>query len=157
MSSIDIAITESNRQQIGEILEVFLASQVILDMKIRNYHWNVQAINFSELHSFFEDIYDASAESIDEIAERIRMLGFQVTANYAHFLAKSFLDEEIRSELSSQDMISNLLADIQTTIVKIREGIHQVWDLWDVGTEDFLTAMIQAHEKNAWKLRSMIL
>jgi starvation-inducible DNA-binding protein len=54
MTSIDIGIKDSDRSEIADILEVFLASEVVLNMKIRNYHWNVEAHNFSELHNFFE-------------------------------------------------------------------------------------------------------
>jgi|GEM_PF-4855442 len=54
MSSVNIGISDTNRKEIADILEVFLASEVVLNMKIRNYHWNVEATNFSELHSFFE-------------------------------------------------------------------------------------------------------
>jgi starvation-inducible DNA-binding protein len=56
------------------ILETVLATEVVINMKIRNYHWNIEALNFSELHKFFEEMYDDSSEGIDEIAERIRML-----------------------------------------------------------------------------------
>ena len=51
-------------------------------------------------------------------------------------------------------MISRLLDDAQTTIVKMRDAIDQVGELNDAGTEDFLIAAMQAHEKNAWMLRS---
>lgn len=74
MTKIDIGIEEKNRKEISDLLEAFLASEIVLNLKIRNYHWNVQAKNFSELHSFFEELYDASSKSIDELAERIRML-----------------------------------------------------------------------------------
>lgn len=74
MSNIKIGIDDSARKKITDILEVFLASEVVLNMKIRNYHWNVEAMNFSELHNFFEELYGQSTESIDDIAERIRML-----------------------------------------------------------------------------------
>lgn len=74
MSNIEIAIESKNREKIAEIIEVFLASEIVLNLKIRNYHWNVKALNFSELHSFFEELYDSSSESIDDLAERIQML-----------------------------------------------------------------------------------
>ncbi len=156
MSNIDIGIADSARSEIADILEVFLASEVVLNMKIRNYHWNVEAMNFSELHSFFEWLYDQTTESIDEIAERIRMLWHKVSGNYVNFLEKSFLTEETSLKVSSQQMITNLLSDKHITIQKLREAVCRVWELWDVWNEDFLTAAIQAHEKNAWMLRSML-
>ena len=156
MSNIEIGIPDSSRKEIAAILEVFLASEVVLNMKIRNYHWNVEATNFCELHSFFEWLYDQTTESIDEIAERIRMLWHQVSANYVNFLQKSFITEETELNILSTQMIETLLSDKQLTIRKLRDWVAQVWKLWDVWNEDFLTAAIQAHEKNAWMLRSML-
>ena len=156
MSSVNIGISDTNRKEIADILEVFLASEVVLNMKIRNYHWNVEATNFSELHSFFEWLYEQTTESIDEIAERMRMLWFKVSANYTNFLKKSFIDEETQLWVSSTSMIQNLLWDKETTIQKLRDAVNKVWELWDAWNEDFLTAAIQAHEKNAWMLRSSL-
>jgi starvation-inducible DNA-binding protein len=43
----------------------------------RNYHWNIEARNFAELHEFYEEQYNEIWPIvIDEVAERIRMLGF---------------------------------------------------------------------------------
>ena len=80
-------------------------------------------MNFSELHSFFEELYDSSAESIDEIAERIRMLGFQVSANHENFLKKSFIESEINTGVKSSNMIETLLNDKHTTIQNMRKAI----------------------------------
>jgi len=156
MSTVNIGIENTARKEISDILEVFLASEVVLNMKIRNYHWNVTAMNFSELHSFFEELYEQTTESIDEIAERIRMLWYEVSANYSNFLQKSFIDEETQLWLSSTDMIQNLLSDKEATIQELRDAVNKVGELWDVWNEDFLTAAIQAHEKNAWMLRSTL-
>jgi starvation-inducible DNA-binding protein len=151
-----IGLNEQEVQLVVPLLENFLASENILNVKIRNYHWNVTGRHFSEYHKYFEELYDDSAENIDEIAERIRMLGSHTKASMAYFLEKSFLSEETQTELSANDMVKNLLNDTEKTIVKMRNAIEIISETNDSGSEDFLIALMQKHEKNAWMLRSMV-
>jgi len=151
----NIGLNKNEISIILPLLENFLASENILNLKIRNYHWNVTGIHFSDYHKFFEGMYDDSAENIDEIAERIRMLWSKTQANMKFFLEKSFLSEETNLELSSTDMVKSLLSDTEQTIREMRNAIEVISETNDSGTEDFLIALIQKHEKTSWMLRSM--
>ncbi len=137
-------------------LEKFLASQSILNLKIRNFHWNVQGPHFSDYHKFFEEMYESSAELIDDIAERIRMLGEKSPATMNFFLENSFLEEQSNYNLEAEKMVAELVADTEKTISEMRKAIEVIGETGDKGTEDFLIATMQDHEKNAWMLRSMI-
>ena len=108
------------------MLEVTLATEVVLNMKIRNYHWNIVAPIFSELHKFFEELYEQSTASIDDIAERIRALGKVVDANYENFLGKSLIREEVENSLSPDKVIENLLEDKETLIKELRKNITDI-------------------------------
>lgn len=152
----NIGLTPNETSIIIPLLENFLASENILNLKIRNYHWNVTGIHFSDYHKFFEGLYDDSAENIDEIAERIRMLGDKTQANMKFFLEKSFLSEETNLEITSADMVKSLLSDTEKTIQELRNAIEVISDTNDSWTEDFLIALMQKHEKNAWMLRSLV-
>lgn len=148
---------ESKEVQISvQHLEKFLSSQNILNLKIRNFHWNVTGPHFSDYHKFFEEMYNSSAELIDDIAERIRMLGEKSPATMEFFLKNSFLQEQSNYDLQANKMIEELLADTEKTISEMRNAIEEIWETMDKGTEDFLIATMQDHEKNAWMLRSMI-
>lgn len=145
----------NNMEKIIKILERTLATENLLNLKIRKYHWNVEWENFSELHSFFEWLYDESSENIDEIAERIRMLWSYTKASYKEYLELSIIEEDENQKTSKEEMIKNLLNDKEKIIRQMREDIEEIWELWDLWTEDFLTWLIQKNEKNAWMLRSM--
>ena len=152
----NIWLESKETQTSVQYLETFLASQSILNLKIRNFHWNVVGPHFSDYHKFFEWMYETSAELIDDIAERIRMLGSKSPATMAFFLKTSFLDEQPNHDLEAEQMVAELVADTEKTIREMREAIQVIWETWDKGTEDFLIATMQEHEKNAWMLRSMI-
>ena len=148
-------IASSDKTEIVSLLEQILASEVVSSMKIRNFHWNVESHNFSEMHSFFEELYDQAAENIDEIAERIRMLWHKTVSTYREYLELSFLNEESNRDLSVKDMVSWLTVDKETTVAFLRDAIEKVSHTNDAWTEDFMIALMQKHEKNLWMLSSM--
>lgn len=152
----NIGLTQKETSIIIPLLETLLASENVLNIKIRNYHWNVVWTSFGGMHKFFEGLYNDSAENIDEIAERIRMLGSKTQANMKFFLEKSFLTEETSLELTSTDMVKSLLSDTEKTIQELRNAIAVISETNDSWTEDFLIALMQKHEKSAWMLRSMV-
>ena len=142
-------------QSIVNILHKHLANSSVLNLKIRNYHWNVKWAHFHDFHSFFEELYTAGAEQIDEIAERIRMLWVYTHGSMKQYLEITDISEETQENISDQDMISRLLQDYETIISAMRKDIIKVGETDDMGTEDFLTGLIQKHEKDAWMLRSL--
>jgi len=52
-------------------------------------------------------------------------------------------------------MLEQLLSDNETIIREMRKDILEIAETDDMGTEDFLTGLIQKHEKDAWMLRSL--
>ena len=68
----DLGIKEQNLTEINDLLNHVLADGNVLYIKLRKFHWNLSGDNFMELHKLFEEQYDAVAEAIDEVAERIR-------------------------------------------------------------------------------------
>ncbi len=154
--TLNIGLESNEIKTSVDHLEKFLASQSILNLKIRNFHWNVQGPHFSDYHKFFEEMYESSAELIDDIAERIRMLGEKSPATMTFFLKNSFLEEQSNYNLEAEKMVAELVADTEKTISEMRKAIEVIGETGDKGTEDFLIATMQDHEKNAWMLRSMI-
>jgi starvation-inducible DNA-binding protein len=54
-------------------------------------------------------------------------------------------------------MLASLLADHEAIIRSLRADIDTVNDRYhDVGTADFLTGLLEKHEKTAWMLRAFL-
>lgn len=152
---INIGISDNNRQGVKTVLERILADEFVLYTKTRNAHWNVQGIDFYEKHKLFETQYEQLYDSIDCVAERIRVLGFTAPATLKQFLALTQLSEETQSKFDSQSLIANLLTDHEKTILFLRENINLLADEYgDLGTSDFIISLLQEHEETAWILRS---
>ena len=61
--------------KVVEALQQLLADYQVFYTNLRGFHWNIKGHGFFVLHSKFEDMYNDAAEKVDELAERILMLG----------------------------------------------------------------------------------
>jgi starvation-inducible DNA-binding protein len=153
---MNIGISPDNREGVAQILNTLLADEHVLYVKTRNYHWNVVGIHFFDLHKFLESQYQTLEASIDEIAERVRTLGFPAQASLKIFLASARLAEDESLVTEAKQMIRNLLEDHEAICRQLRGDIGIVQDSFiDVATTDFLTGLLAEHEKMAWMLRSI--
>ena len=152
---INIGLDEKQAKVVATQLSKLLADEYILYTKTRNAHWNVEGADFYEKHKFFEMQYTQLDEFIDKIAERIRTLGFYTPATLASFLSLTQLTEFSREKNDSKGFIKELLMDHESIIFKLRENINSfATDLHDLGSSDFITGLMEEHEKMAWLLRS---
>jgi len=150
----NIGISDSNRQSVAIILNTVLADEFVLYTKTRNAHWNVEGADFYEKHKFFESQFEQLDEIIDSVAERIRSLGHYATANLKSFLSSTHLTEQNREANNSLGFIKELLTDHESIIINLRENINIFAnDFKDLGTSDFITGLMETHEKMAWFLR----
>lgn len=152
---IEIGLPGQTREGVGRMLNLLLADEHVLYIKTRNYHWNVTGPRFHSLHEFLEDQYTLLAEAIDEIAERARTVGVHASGTMAEFVDRARLREEPGPVPDAQTMLKNLLHDHEAVVVQLRKDVDRCDDeLNDQGTADFLTGLMEKHEKQAWMLRA---
>jgi starvation-inducible DNA-binding protein len=153
--SINIGISEQDRQAIAEGLSKVLADSYTLYLKTHNYHWNVTGPMFNTLHLMFEQQYTELALAVDEIAERIRALGVAAPGSYKAFAELTDIEEETEVP-NAEEMIRQLVIGQETVVRTARSVIPVAGKANDEPTADLLTQRMQIHEKNAWMLRSML-
>lgn len=153
---VTIGLEAKARQELGALLNALLADEFVLYTKTRNYHWNVTGPTFSQLHAFFESQYDQLDEAIDDIAERVRALGGRSAGSLKEFLAAARLSEDTGAALDAAGMVRALLADHEALIRQLRQDVARADALGDAGTNDFLTGLMESHEKMAWMLRATL-
>ncbi len=153
--TIDIGISEADRNEIADGLSKVLADSYTLYLKTHNYHWNVTGPMFQTLHLMFEQHYNELALAVDEIAERIRALGAKAPGSYREFTALSSIDEEDDIP-DATDMIRRLVRGHEAVARTARSVFPVVERASDEPTADLLTQRLQVHEKTAWMLRSLL-
>jgi starvation-inducible DNA-binding protein len=151
----NIGIADKNRKAVGAELTKLLADEFLLYTKTRNAHWNIEGKDFHSIHVFFESQYEQLDEVMDSVAERIRQLGHYAPATLKEFLSLTHLTEKLSEKNNSQGFIRELLADHESIIIFLRENINRFADNFnDAGTSDFITGLMEEHEKMAWMLRA---
>jgi len=152
---VAIGIEESDRQEIANGLSKLLADTYTLYLKTHNFHWNVTGPMFQTLHLMFEAQYTELAMAVDQIAERIRALGFPAPGTYQAFSQLSSINLE--EGVPSADEMIRRLVEGQEAVVRTARSIFPVVDrVHDEPTADLLTQRMQVHEKTAWMLRSLL-
>ena len=155
--AINIGISTAEREKIADGLSHFLADAYTLYLKTHNYHWNVTGSMFNSLHAMFMDQYTEQWTALDEIAERIRALGFKAPGSYREFVALASIEETVPGDSSDwRTMVADLVAGHEAVCRTARRVLDIADDADDAPSEDLLTQRLQIHEKYAWMLRSLL-
>ncbi|TWT20118.1 DNA starvation/stationary phase protection protein [Luteimonas marina] len=156
--AIDIGISDKDRKQIAKELSKFLADSYTLYLKTHNFHWNVTGSMFNALHNMFEAQYTEQWTALDEIAERIRALGYNAPGSYAEFVKLSSIKEEPGATEAPdwREMVRQLVVGNEAVCRTARKVLDVADDADDAPTEDLATQRLQTHEKYAWMLRSLL-
>ena len=158
LGDANIGLESREREGSIRVMNVALANASLLTIKTKKFHWDVVGPQFMTLHKLWDDQYETLTDYADEIAERIRMLGGYPIGTAQGFLQASELKEYPGQVPSATEAVRHLLADHESIARSLRGAIEQCdGQFKDAGTADFLTGMLQGHEKMAWMLRSFLL
>ena len=152
---IDIGISPEDRKGIAEGLSRVLADTYTLYLQTHNFHWNVTGPMFNTLHLMFEQQYNELALAVDQIAERIRALGFPAPGTYKAYARLSSI-EETEGVPSAEEMVAQLVKGQEAVVRTARSVFPAVERANDQPSADLLTQRMNIHEKTAWMLRSLL-
>lgn len=148
-------VSEPNRKKISDELGIYLAELYAVYLKTQNFHWNVTGPEFFSLHLLLDKQYKEMAEEIDEIAERIRGLGFFVEASFSSF-QKLMTIKEAGKKTKTKEMLRSLIKSHETLLDVARNLSSLADDEHDYGTVDLLGRRMGSHEFMAWMLKSQL-
>jgi starvation-inducible DNA-binding protein len=134
-------------------LNGLLADGTVLYQKLRHYHWNVAGKHFFELHLKFEELYVRWAVSIDEIAERILMVGGVPLHTLQAVLEATSIQEDT-SIPAPVEMVQRIEADLEAVHGRMGALLGAAEASGDRGTVNLLDAARDAIEKDLWMLRA---
>lgn len=152
---IEIGMNDQARADISGLLSKLLADTYALYVKTQNLHWNIHGPEFYSLHLLSEKQYEELAENIDEIAERIRALGFYVEGSMESFLKLSSITEE-HAINPKHTYLEHLIQSHEVVIRDLRNLGNAAEKHHDHGTVDMIGKLLRFHEQAAWMLRSQL-
>ena len=151
----NLGLTDEARLEVGQILNLLLADESVLYATTRDYHWNVTGPDFHSLHLQFESQYGQLEGWIDSVAERARAIGIGARGNWADLTKSARSSADAGIGLSADHMLAELLALHEDLVLQLRADAEACTTRFkDIGTADFLTGLMEKHEKIAWMLRA---
>jgi len=91
-----------------------------------------------------------------ELRERVRALGGNSAGSLGEFLELARNKESSGLPRDAQGMVGSLLAAHEALIRNLRSDLEKAAEFGDAGTNDFLTGLMEQHEKMAWMLRATL-
>lgn len=146
----------AKQNKLHEKLNIYLANQQIMYTKLHNLHWYVKGASFFTLHAKLEELYDATANVVDEVAERMLALGLAPVASMKKALSLSAVKELDDKPISSKEAVNKLKNDIEYWIKDTKEIISLAEAEDDVVTADLFTGYLAEYEKLNWMINSYL-
>lgn len=129
-----------------------LADLNVLYRKLQNYHWNIKGKTFFTLHAKLEEYYDFVNEEIDEVAEKILMIGGQPLGRMKDYLEISGIREADNVKVSAREVVENVEKDfkcIKAAAVKLKEQADEA-KVYEVSS--MADDLIKEYSKAIWML-----
>jgi starvation-inducible DNA-binding protein len=131
-----------------------VANGVVLHANFKQYHWRTHGPLFRDLHLMFDEFAEAISEGIDELAERVRMIGQDPPRDLMEMVDLASV-RSAAAEGSIRDMVAEADRNAQIVIKEMRAGAKLADERNDPGTVDLSSKLVQVHEKQEWWLRDI--
>ncbi len=152
---VEIGISETDRANSAQALKRLLGETYALYIKTHGYHWNVTGPRFQSLHEVFMTQYTELWTALDELAERIRALGYFAPGSSSEMMREASI--EVDSEVpDAETMVANLALGHEAVARAARDGIRVAEDAGDDVTADLMTQRATIADKTAWMLRASL-
>ena len=152
MKTLDyLHLDASAANKVVESLQQLLADYQVFYTNLRGFHWNIKGHGFFVLHSKFEDMYNDAAEKVDELAERILMLGGVPVNKFSEYLKVAKV-KEVSGVSCGDEALENILSTYGQFIAEERKLLSHVSEAGDEATVALMSDYLKEQEKLVWML-----
>jgi starvation-inducible DNA-binding protein len=148
---LPIELKQEARSRSCTLLNEILADSAVLYAMYKKHHWNVAGPTFYQLHLLFDKHAGEQLELIDELAERVQMLGGVSVGDPRHAAELTTIDRPPDGAEGVPAMLTRLLEAHRTIVGKVRAAIETTEENKDWGTNDLLMGdVLRRHEMQVW-------
>jgi starvation-inducible DNA-binding protein len=153
IAKLPIALDEVVCSKSIENLNQLLADTMTLRDMYKKHHWQVAGPTFYQLHLLFDKHHAEQDELVDNIAERIQLLGGISLAMAADVAETTLIPRPPRGREEVPVQISRLLEAHEILLQEARAMARQAADGGDEGTNDLIVSdVIRSNELQVWFL-----
>jgi non-specific DNA-binding protein dps len=152
MKTLDyLHLNESSVNNVVAALQQLLADYQVFYTNLRGFHWNIKGHGFFILHSKFEEMYNDAAEKVDELAERILMLGGEPANKFSEYLKVARV-KEVSGISCGDEALKNILETYGQFIAEERKLLSLASEAGDEATVALMSDYLKEQEKLVWML-----
>jgi starvation-inducible DNA-binding protein len=153
IAKLPIALDEKTCATSTENLNQLLADTMTLRDMYKKHHWQVAGSTFYQLHLLFDKHHGEQDELVDQIAERIQLLGGISLAMAADVAETTMIPRPPRGREEAPVQISRLLEAHEMILKEARTMAKEASESGDDGTNDLLVSdVIRTNELQVWFL-----
>ena len=145
------ALEPTTHSDLTHCLQEQLANAFVLYANYKTYHWESYGPLFRDMHLLFDEHATGVLTTVDELAERIRMLGDHAVADLRTLAEKSSV--KISTATTMGQMIREAEVAEGHLVAQLREAIRIADENGDPGSADLFTRVLLVHEKHLWFLK----
>ena len=140
---------------LSDNLKILLASTQSYAIKSQNFHWNIEGSDFPQYHEFYDKLYNDVNETIDPIAEYIRILGHYTPGSLQRYAELTIIQDQTkipRAELMFMETLQDTEKMIEMVVAMFDEATNEKQQ----GIANFLAELQDLYGKKAWFIRSIL-
>jgi starvation-inducible DNA-binding protein len=146
-NTADSPVVQHLRRQVGNAL--------VLYMNYKHYHWQTYGPLFRDLHKIFDRFAEDVLETLDPLAERIRMIGQDPPAHPMEAVDLASVSQAAPHS-TMREMVDEADRNLLIVIKEMRDGAKVADEHGDPGTVDMFSKFVQVHEKHEWWARDIL-
>ena len=153
--SAEISKENTPTSDVVEHLQRQVANAFVLYANYKHYHWQTFGPLFRDLHLLFDEFAQAVLATVDDFAERLRMIG-QDPIFRPDEIENTASVHVSREATTMRAMVEEADANLLIVIKEMRAAARVADDADDPGTVDLFSRHVQIHEKHEWWLRDIL-
>jgi starvation-inducible DNA-binding protein len=140
------------QESVGRLNQILADTMTLRDM-YKKHHWQVSGPTFYQLHLLFDKHFGEQVELVDQIAERIQMLGGLSYAMAADVAENTNIPRPPKGREEVPVQISRLLTAHEIILQGARASARKAAEMGDDATNDLLVSdVIRTNEMQVWFL-----
>jgi len=140
---------------LSDSLKILLASTQSFAIKSQNFHWNIEGSDFPQYHEFYDTLYNDVNDTIDRIAEYIRILGHYTPGSLQRYAELTVIQDQTKIPRASL-MFAETLQDIDKMLQLILPMFEQATAEQQQGIANYMAELQDLYGKKAWFIRSIL-
>lgn len=152
----EVSHQNTERHPVVQHLQREVANAFVLYANYKHYHWQSFGPLFRDLHLLFDDLAKHALGTIDEMAERVRMIGQDLSSVQLRQFQENASIQSAHAGQNMREMLEEADANLLIVIKGMRDAAKVADDNGDPGTVDLFSKIVRIHEMDEWFLREVL-